>query len=224
MKNSNDTRLRIAALFSGGASSVMHLATFDKNFGKNYEIVGLITDNKNASGIKFIEDKIGLATYVFDIKDFYKRHGHDSIKDQNLRIKYFDEILPILKFMEPDLILLSGFMLKISTPFLNEFKNRIINVHPADLRILDEDSKPKYRGLNVVKKAIDEGEKLLYSTIHFVDEEVDCGRIICVSPEPVTVEPDKSPDYHQELMKFSCDGHAYQKALQMICSGEVVIG
>jgi len=72
----NDRKMRIVVLFSGGASAVPFMVG-----GEDYEIVGAISTNKNASGIGKIE-KRGIPVEVADIHDFY---GDKPITDMNMR-------------------------------------------------------------------------------------------------------------------------------------------
>ncbi len=136
-----------------------------------------------------------------------------------LRKDYFGSLLSIVSLYQPDIIMLSGFMLSITEPLLNYCP--IINVHPADLRITYGNGKPKYTGSNPVAVAINAGERYTASTIHVVEKEVDCGKIICVS-EPLYVLKGITPKDHQEKMKMQCDGPAYKKALELITNGSFV--
>jgi folate-dependent phosphoribosylglycinamide formyltransferase PurN len=110
-------------------------------------------------------------------------------------------------------------MLEIRFPLLGYCP--IINVHPADMRIKNTKGKTKYTGDDAVTLAINAGEKYTASTIHVVEEELDNGRIICVSA-PLPVGKNVLPWEHQEKMKIFCDGPAYQEALRMICEREFV--
>ena len=107
-------------------------------------------------------------------------------------------------------------MLIISKPLLGY--KPIINVHPADLSIKDSFGRPKYIGDDTVTDAIKNGEKYTASTIHVVEDILDGGRIICISDKLEVLDPN-NPKEHQEKMKYLCDGPAYKKALEMICTG-----
>ncbi|MEI7688621.1 MAG: formyltransferase family protein [Candidatus Nomurabacteria bacterium] len=207
---------RIAVLFSGSASSLRYLFEKDKNYGKSYEVVCCISNKKDTKGEKFCKEKdipfIGLNTrhFCFD-------SGFDGkLRDMPIWVRrdYFKEMLDLIKPFNPDIIILSGFMLEITEPLLGYCP--IINVHPADLSIKNEEGKPKYTGDDAVRMAIEAGEKYTASTIHFVEKEVDCGRIIYIS-DPLLVEVGITPQEHQEKMKTMCDGPAYREALRILC-------
>jgi folate-dependent phosphoribosylglycinamide formyltransferase PurN len=207
---------RIIVLFSGSASSLRYLFANDENYGKLYEVVGGISSKKDTAGEAFCKEK-GIPFVELNAKRFCTQHGYDGkLKDMpiDIRKSYFEEMLRIISPFEPDLILLSGFMLEIKGALLGY--RPIINVHPSDMRIKNAEGKPKYTGDDTVTMAINDGQSSTVSTIHFVEEEVDCGKIICVS-KPLTVEKGTTAKEHQERMKTLCDGPAYKEALQILC-------
>lgn len=179
-------KLRLFVMFSGGASGMRFIKDHDPDFEKTYTVVGGFTDNKDASGTNLFKK-----TIAYDYGDWCARK---KCKKSNMamRDKYFEEVISMLP-KDIDLILLSGFMLKITEKFLKVYPNRIINVHPAKLDIVGDDKKPKYRGKDVVKMAMDSGDKETFSTVHFVTGDVDCGPVIAVS-EGLAVKEGVSPE------------------------------
>ena len=200
----------IVIFFSNGASGYKYLIDNDDRLNKNYRIVGCFTDNKNASGIQKFS-----GVSVLDYGDWCHKNNVTK-KDMTARELYFKEIHnEFLSLLEIDLIILSGFMLKIPPSFISKYENKIINIHPADLSILDPNTgKPKYRGADAVRLAIESGEVATCSTIHFVTNELDCGEIICIS-DPLEVGG-RTPEEQQELMKKECDGPALSRALKIL--------
>jgi len=207
---------KIIVLFSGSASSLRYLFEEDENYGSNYQIVCGISNKKDTKGEKFCKEN-DISFIELNTKHFCCNSGFDGkIRDMPIEIRknYFNEMLNIIKLFCPDIILLSGFMLEITEPLLDYCP--IINVHPADLTIKGKNKKPKYTGDDAVRLAIEDGQRYTASTIHFVEKEVDCGRIICVS-EFLAVEKGIDPSEHQEKMKVMCDGPAYREALRILC-------
>lgn len=217
--------LRIFCFFSGGASAVRWLIENDPKYGVEYFFVGALTDQAEAPGILFVKE-YGIPCPILDMKlfcEYEKYHGKLVDMPENLREKYFTEALGVVQQFHPDLIILSGFMIRITKKFLKKFPNRILNVHPADLSKLDPiTDEPMYAGKNAVALALSKGEKTTRSTIHLVSSKVDCGRILVLSPE-LPVADGVSPKEHQELMKNACDGPAYQQVIRQIVSGEIVL-
>lgn len=203
----NKETLRVFVLFGNSASSIRYLCEHDRNFGVKYEVVGALTDNPDATAIKFFFNTIGHCKILT---------AHNLMPKN--RSKYYEKAKKIIDSYQPDLIICSGWMWIIAEPLLSSYAGKIINVHPADLSIVSEEGIPKYRGKNAVEKAILSGERELRSTIHYVSKEVDCGKIICLSPHIFHVQLNKTPNWHQEQMKLICDGPAMRFALEKLTS------
>jgi len=205
----------IVVIFSGSASSLRYLKENDPNYGINYKIACAISNKKGTSGEVFCRENC-INFIELNTKRFCEDNDYcGKLRDMplSLRIRYYEALLGLIKPYNPQFILLSGFMLEITEPLLGYCP--IVNVHPADLSIKGENGKPKYTGDNAVELAINSGEKFTASTIHFVEKEVDCGKIICIS-DPLLVEEGVTPSEHQNKMKYLCDGPAYQKALGVL--------
>ena len=84
-------------------------------------------------------------------------------KDEDLIIRYF-------KGLDVDYIVLAGWMRILSSKFIQAFSDKIINIHPSLL--------PKYKGLDVIRRAMDNGDKVTGCTVHMVTEELDSGKIL----------------------------------------------
>ena len=86
-------------------------------------------------------------------------------------MRNFERIaLKELKKYKIELICLAGFMRIISKEFINKFKRKIINIHPSLL--------PKYKGLNTFERILKDKEIKTGCTVHFVNENLDGGRVI----------------------------------------------
>jgi phosphoribosylglycinamide formyltransferase-1 len=122
----------------------------------------VISNKSGAKGLK-IAKKLGVKTEVIESKDF-----------KGSKSEYDKKIITILERYgvtpKNGLVCLAGFMRIISPEFVQKYKNRIINIHPALL--------PSFPGLHAQKQAIDYGSKYSGCTVHFVDSGVDTGPII----------------------------------------------
>jgi len=212
----NKKTLRVVVLFSGGASSLKYLLEHDPNCGKKYKIVGAFTDTHDAPGASLVK-QADIELECLDIRDYF-RARNARLNNPEVRKTYFAEVSRKIQRFQADLLILCGFMRIVVEPLLGEYRNRILNVHPADLTLVDENRKRKYIGSDAVSGAISAGEKFTRSTIHFVTEDVDGGPIVTIS-DPLPVEPGVDPKIHQEKMKWACDGPAYAKALALIADG-----
>ena len=100
-----------------------------------------------------------------------KRAAKFGIPHVRVPHKDEDRMIELFKVWRVDLIILAGYMRVIKNP--SAFPAPIINVHPSLL--------PKYKGLNVVERAMEAGEKITGCTVHYVNEELDGGEIIMQS-------------------------------------------
>ncbi len=113
----------------------------------------------------------------------------------------------LLHLFQVDLIVLAGWMRILSAAFLEQFPQRVINIHPA---LLPDDGKgstfttsdgthiPVFRGLHAVQQALDAGVKVTGSCVHFVTPEVDAGPVIC-REEVAIEEGDTEETLHERL-------------------------
>ena len=100
----------------------------------------------------------------------------------HIRVPHKDEdkMIELFKAWRVDLIILAGYMRVLKNPAA--FPCPIINVHPSLL--------PKYKGLNVVQRAMDAGDLVTGCTVHYVNEELDGGEIIMQGEVPILPNDD----------------------------------
>jgi len=100
----------------------------------------------------------------------------------HIRVPHKDEdkMIELFKAWRVDLIILAGYMRVLKNPAA--FPCPIINVHPSLL--------PKYKGLNVVQRAMDAGDLVTGCTVHYVNEELDAGQIIMQGEVPILPDDD----------------------------------
>jgi len=132
-----------------------------------------------------------------------------------------------------DLIVLGGYMRFMKDPLLEAYKDRIINVHPADLSLL-ENGKRAYVGANAVYDAINEGEASTKSSVIMVDNLEDHGEILVqgldvdVWNESILLSKgemfDRYASLHQEVQKKISDWPALTTALKLIAEGRLALG
>ena len=220
--------LSVVALFSGGASGVRYLLDVDRHNGTNYEIAAGIADSREIPGIEVLNKGNVPVEIILD-----RAGTSGGTGDNETGSDYFREVTEAVDRYEPDIVLLSGFMRIVREPLLSEYRGRIFNVHPADLRLKEGGSR-KYRGTDTVYRAIVSGEEEIRSTVHLVTAGVDEGPLLVVSePLPINREIvrtfekfDESmirtyADLVQEWMKWACDGPAIKKTLELFATGRI---
>ena len=182
--------MRVAGFMSGSGTNLEKILERQAGLergpaGAPYRVVVIFSDNP-ASYAPGIGAQHGVPVIVEDILAFYRARGHATKKDLSLRPDFDRRVVELLAPFEVDGIVLAGYMCVVTGPLLEAYPGRIVNVHPADLRVR-EGGRRKYTGDRAVRDAILAGEPALRSTTHLVREEVDGGEILMVS-DPVAVE------------------------------------
>ena len=111
-----------------------------------------------------------------------KRATKLGIPHTHIKSKREDLIIDVMKAWKVDLVVLAGWMRIVSPKLINEFPNRIINLHPSLL--------PKYKGLHAVEQALENGDSVTGVTVHYVNEELDGGKIILQEEVPILPNDD----------------------------------
>ena len=147
-------KIKTCVFISGNGSNLKSLikSSRDQNFPIKIELI--ISNNKNSKGLKFGK-QIGIPCKFFSTKSQkkFERHSINEIKKRKIK-----------------LICLAGFMKILSSSFIRNFGNKIINIHPSLL--------PKFKGLDTHKRVLKSNEKYSGCTVHFVTNKLDSGRII----------------------------------------------
>lgn len=141
-----------------------------------------------------------------------KNHGIDGIYETNE-----EKIIEILKERNIDLVVLAGYLKIISTKFVNEFRNKIINIHPS---LIPAFCGYGYYGEKVHQGVIDYGVKVTGATVHFVDEGTDTGPIILQE----VVEVDKYDDAKTLAKKvLEVEHRILKKSIDLFCKNKLTI-
>ena len=156
MNINSDKKVSILIFASGNGSNAENIITYFQNKGIDINWM-VITNNSNA-GVIQRSIKMGIPFLIFDKKDFY----------ENMFLKK-------ISLINPKLIILAGFLLKIPENLIKKFNNKIINIHPSLL--------PKYGGkgmygMNVHNEVIKNREAESGISIHYVNNQYDEGKII----------------------------------------------
>jgi folate-dependent phosphoribosylglycinamide formyltransferase PurN len=233
--------MRVACFASGSGTNARKIIMRSMEPDSQFSVVLLFSDVRDdrttKSGEKMchtkeLAEEYGIAYECLDIRDFYREKGLPR-SDLSVRPEYDRMVLKLIKPHDVDFICNAGYMSIMTPPLLDAFAGRIINVHPADLTIM-EGYERKYVGIHVVEEAIMAGEKELRATTHVVREKVDHGEILVIS-EPVPVKlpegatlmelaEDKNlrsrvVKEHQEKLKERGDWIIYPLTVQLIAEG-----
>ena len=178
-----------AVLVAGNGTNLQALIdNQQKNSDCPYKINVVISDNPGAFALTRAE-KAGIKTYVLE---------KGNLKGQSLRDYRTRQILEILRKEKTDIVVLAGFLTILSERLINEFPERIINIHPA---LLPDFGGPGMYGHHVHEAVLASGKKESGCTVHIVDKGCDTGRVILQRKVPVMAgdTPDSLADrIHKE--------------------------
>ena len=161
--------------------------------------IAIVISNKPDAGGIATAKKLGLTALVLPSKGV-AREEHDRA------------VVAALKEHQVDLICLAGYMRLLSPWFVQQFPQRILNIHPSLL--------PAFPGLEAQEQAFAYGVKVTGCTVHFVDEELDHGAIIVQRTVPVHDDDDE----HTLAARILEQEHiAYSEAIGMVLEGKYEI-
>ena len=150
-------KLAVAILISGsGTNMVQLIKSMDDNHPAYPSVV--ISNNSDAPGLEKAQ-YLGVPTEIIN---------ENYLKDNNLEFE--KELIKILKLYNVELICLAGFMKILSKKFVNNFKDRILNIHPSLL--------PKYKGLNTHARVLASNDTIAGCSVHLVTPELDGGPVL----------------------------------------------
>lgn len=195
----NSKRKRIAIFASGNGSNLQAIIDYSKNNDINGDVVFVLTNNLDAYALRrAINSKINAECI--------------SYNKNSSRFEFDSKISQAMRNRKIDLICLAGYMLLLSPDFINEYQDKIINIHPSLL--------PSFKGMHGIRDAFDYGVKVTGVTVHFVDSKLDNGPIIL--QEAVFIN---ESDTIEELEKkiHEVEHRLYPLAVQYFCRDELRI-
>ena len=174
-------KLRVLGFISGSGNTLWKAYELSKTLEATqgqcpFEIVGVFSDNPNCSGIEFAK-KENIPFETSNIKEFYAKK-QKKISDLSVRAEFDQGVLDKIKKFDADIIILAGYVWAITDVILSNYMT--INVHPADLSIMENDS-PKYAGKDGVGDALRAKEDYIASSSHIAIGELDAGPILMIS-------------------------------------------
>ena len=196
--------LKICVCVSGGGTNLQAIIdAIDNGTITNAEIVRVISNNKG----------------VFALERAQK-HNIDAVavspKDYETRELFNEALLASIDEVEPDLVVLAGFLVVLPVKLIQKYHNRIINIHPS---LIPSFCGTGYYGLRFHEAALERGVKVTGATVHFVDEGTDTGPIIL--QKAVEVLPDDTPKTLQQRVMEEAEWKILPQAINLIANGEL---
>ncbi|HOO71226.1 MAG TPA: phosphoribosylglycinamide formyltransferase [Spirochaetota bacterium] len=181
--------------------------------GSNFTVVANHILNGNIPGKLgiLVSDQAGAK--ALDIaRDFGMKSFHVSPKNYPSRMAHEEEISRLLDEAGTDLIVAAGYMRILSSYFVNRYKHRIINIHPALL--------PSFPGVHAQQQAFDYGVKITGCTAHFIDEGTDTGPIIMQAYVPV-LGTDTEDRLAARILKE--EHRILPESVRLFCEGKLTV-
>lgn len=198
--------LKIVVCVSGGGTNLQAIIDSVANSTiTNTEIVGVISNNKNAYALERAQ-AAGIPAVCISPRDYESREIFN------------DALLEGVKELDPDLIVLAGFLVNIPAQMIKAYPNRIINIHPS---LIPSFCGVGYYGLKVHEGALARGVRVSGATVHFVDEGTDTGPIIL--QKAVEVKQDDTPKTLQLRIMEEAEWKILPKAIDLIANGKVEV-
>ena len=195
--------LRVVVCVSGGGTNLQAIidAVADSTI-TNTELVGVISNNYGVRALERAE-KAGIDAKVV------------SPKDYETRAAFNEGLLDTIRSYQPDLIVLAGFLVVIPEAMIEEYENKIINIHPS---LIPSFCGTGYYGLKVHEAALARGVKLTGATVHYVDKGTDTGPILL--QKAVEVKAGDTPEILQRRVMEEAEWKLLPAAINMIANGE----
>ena len=193
-------RKRVAVLISGRGSNMAALVEAARAPDYPAEIALVISNRPDALGLDRAS-AAGLATLVVD----HEHYGLD-------RARFEQALEAQLANRHIELVCLAGFMRLLTAPFVERWRGRMINIHPALL--------PSFKGLDTHARALEAGVRIHGATVHFVVPEMDAGPIIAQGAVPVLA--DDTPGTLGERV-LAVEHRLYPLALRLLAEGRLAV-
>ena len=194
--------MNIVVLVSGGGTNLQAIIDGINNKTiENTKIVEVVSNNANAYALTRAKDN-GIPAKCISPKDF------DS------RDEFNEALVEEMDKVNPDLIVLAGFLVNIPAKMVARFPKKIINIHPA---LIPSFCGKGYYGLKVHEGALKRGVKITGATVHFVDEGTDTGPILL--QKAVEVKDGDTPEVLQRRVMEEAEWVILPAAINMISQG-----
>ncbi len=189
----------IGVLVSGSGTNLQSLIDHMEQ-GKLDAKIAIVISNKASAFALERAKKHNIATKVINHKDFETRELFDK------------EIARVLEEAGCKYVVLAGFMRVLTSWFIQNFRNRIVNIHPALC--------PSFPGVEAQKQAFEYGVKVTGCTVHLVDEGVDTGPIIL--QKAVTVLDDDTVEKLRDRILIE-EHKALPEAINLLVNNKIKV-
>lgn len=191
--------MNFAVLASGRGSNLKAIIEAVQSGAIKAHLKAVFSDKKDAYALEHAR-RAQIPTAFINPKDFHDRESFDRA------------VVERLHEFKIDFVVLAGYMRLVSDYFIEQYPDKILNIHPSLL--------PEFKGMHAIKKAFDSGVAVTGCTVHIVVREMDSGPIIL--QEPVQVDPKDSFESLEEKI-HQAEHRIYPKAIDLFVRGKLKI-
>ncbi len=198
--------LKIGVMVSGGGTNLQAIIdSIESGYLKDCSIVTVISSRDDTYALKRAE-----------------RHNIPSVciprKNYSTLEEYDNALIAHLKKYDVGLVVMAGYLSIVGEKFINEFNNRIINIHPS---LIPAFCGKGYYGIIPHEKALEYGVKVTGATVHFVTLEPDAGPIIL--QKAIYVKEDDTPEVLQKRVMQEAEWEILSEAIKLFSEGSLII-
>lgn len=195
-------KLRVLGYCSGSGNTLWKAYELQKQMessveGCPFEIVGIFADNPESKAVAAAK-QYGVPWEAIDIRKYYADRNA-PLKDRAIRAEYDKEAMALVEKFHADMIMLAGYVWATTDIVLDNYL--VMNVHPADLAVLDENGHRLLAGANGIKSAFDCNMDYLRASAHLATKELDAGPLLVRSPK-VPVDYTLHEDYETRFRYY----------------------
>jgi phosphoribosylglycinamide formyltransferase-1 len=198
------TLLKLGVLVSGSGTNLQAIIDSIENEKLPATVEAVISSRADAYAITRAKNH-GIPAYCVLKKEYPNPKTYEA------------EMLRILESHGVELVVLAGFLTVLSSHFINKYRNRIINIHPA---LLPSFCGKGFYGIKVHEAVIDSGVRVSGATVHFVDEGTDTGPIILQEVVPV-LQHDTSQTLADRVLQV--EHQLLPEAIRLFADGRLLI-
>tara|TARA_Y100000996_G_C22334343_1_gene565827 strand:+ start:129 stop:749 length:621 start_codon:yes stop_codon:yes gene_type:complete len=193
---------KIVIFASGSGSNFIKICENISLKNINAKILLLVSNNSKSGAVKYAKS-LGINVFIYSNIKF------KDDKNQNI---LFQEI----NKYKPDLILLAGYLKKISKSIINFYDKKILNIHPS---LLPKYGGKGFYGMNVHKNVYKNKDNISGATIHFVDYNYDTGPILI--QKQISLDKCDSPKQIAKKV-LNVEHQIYPKAVELFCNNKII--
>jgi len=198
--------LRIVVCVSGGGTNLQAIIDGVENGTiSNTEIIGVISNNPGAYALERAKNH-KIPGICISPKEFSDREA------------FYEALLSKMEELQPDLIVLAGYLVNIPKAMIDKYPNQIVNIHPS---LIPSFCGTGYYGLKVHEGALQRGVKITGATVHFVDAGTDTGPIIL--QKAVCVKEGDTPEVLQKRVMEEAEWVILPQAIDLIAKGKIEV-